>query len=449
MKYVYSLFGPYTYEAFCLILTFLENQICIMFFAGGLKKSSLFPLRTTISFLIGIAFCYFLAVINTLSGTLLVRILCYLAISFVNMGATFLCYHDSIPNVLLCVCSGNAAYQVAGKFYPLLQNIVGINDRETVSLFHAGSESLQDWEWITFFALHILMYWILSCIFRPKAKLTDDKKAAHSIVILSIITLLTVNILICISRTYEAESFALNMVVKIFCIGFGLVVLVACTGILSQNEKDQQINILKQLWKQDMAQFESVKANMDVINMKCHDLKHILSRIEDKLTDEEITVLQEAIQFYDANIKTGNEVLDVVLCEKAMLCQKNGIHFSCMMDGKKLTFLTPVQTYTLFGNIIDNAVEAVRKISEPEDKVISLVCQQSGGYLEIEESNYFSGELLLDGDLPATVKEDSARHGFGIKSIKYIAEQYGGQIAVKVEENMFFLTVRFPIADLG
>ena len=89
--------------------------------------------------------------------------------------------------------------------------------------------------------------------------------------------------------------------------------------------------ILKQPWKQDMAQFESVKANMDVINMKCHDLRHIFNRIEGKLTEDEISSLQEAIQFYDANIKTGNEVLDVVLCEKAMLCQKNNIHFSCMV----------------------------------------------------------------------------------------------------------------------
>ena len=97
--------------------------------------------------------------------------------------------------------------------------------------------------------------------------------------------------------------------------------------------------------------------------------------------------------------------------------------------------------------MIDNAVEAVQKLSDPENKVISIVCQENNGYLDIEESNYFSGELLLDGNLPATVKDDSSRHGFGIKSIKYIAEQYGGQISVKVEKNMFFLSVRFPVAD--
>ena len=42
------------------------------------------------------------------------------------------------------------------------------------------------------------------------------------------------------------------------------------------------------------------------------------------ICSSEAASLREAIQFYDANIKTGNEVLDVVLCEKAMTCQKDG-----------------------------------------------------------------------------------------------------------------------------
>ena len=65
----------------------------------------------------------------------------------------------------------------------------------------------------------------------------------------------------------------------------------------------------------------------------------------------------------------------MVLCEKAMTCQKNGISFSCMADGTGLGFLTPVQTYSLFGNIIDNAVEAVSPLREAQ-RVISLTCHE-------------------------------------------------------------------------
>lgn len=445
MELFYNIMGPYTWEAFSLGLTFLEIQICIFFFARVLKKGRLFPLRILISLLAGLGLSLLLAVFKTTHDILSVRVFCYLAISLMNLAITMICFSDTVLNELLVFCSGSAAYQVTGKLYPLIQNILGINDRETISLFHHGSENLQDWEWLLFLAFQFGMYFLLSIVFRPKTKLVEDTTTKAKVIALSIVTVLIVNVLICISRVYEAESFALNIVVKLFCIGFGVVVLLTCAGILSQNEREQQLAIMNQLWKQDRAQFESVKANIDVVNMKCHNLKHIIGKIEGKLTKDEIASLQEAIQFYDSNIKTGNKVLDVVLCEKAMLCQKNGIQFFCMADGKKLDFLTAVQTYTLFGNIIDNAVEAVRQVENPENKLISLLCRENNGYLEIEESNYFDGPLVLEDNLPATTKENPHQHGFGIKSIKYITEQYGGKLTVRVEDNMFFLNIRFPL----
>lgn len=447
MQFLYDFFGPYTWEAFALGLTFLETQISILFFARVLKKGALFPVRLSISFAAGIAVCCLLAIWKTNMDTLSVRVICYLLITFLNLVITLFCYRDSTANELLVFCSGSAAYQVAGKLYPLIQNILGIDDRKTISLFHNHSTNLQDWEWILFLGFLIAVYWLLSVVFRPKTKLTEDKETSRNVVMLSVAFVLIANILICISRVYESESFAMNIIVKLFSIGFGFVVLLTCAGILSRNEREQQLAIMNQLWKQDRAQFESVKANIDVINMKCHNLKHIIGKIEGKLTEDEVASLQEAIQFYDANIKTDNKVLDVVLCEKAMLCQKNGIQFFCMADGQKLDFLTAVQTYTLFGNIIDNAVEAVRQVENTDNKLISLLCRENNGFLEIEESNYFDGPLLLEDNLPATTKENPHQHGFGIKSIKYIAEQYGGKLSVRVEDNMFFLNIRFPLSQ--
>ena len=42
------------------------------------------------------------------------------------------------------------------------------------------------------------------------------------------------------------------------------------------------------------------------------------------------------------------------------------------------------------------------------------------------------------------MKDESARHGYGTKSIRYISEQHGGRLEVRVEGNMFFLSVLFP-----
>ena len=435
---------PYTMQSVNLMLTYTECYACIALFARRFERRDFFLVRIILTLLEGMVVCYLLAIWYTEADSLLMRVLCYSAITVSNFTALMFCWRDDIEEMLLAFCSGMAAYQFTNKLYPLLQNLRGINDRETLALLHPGDASISNLDWTLFFGFHLLSIVVLALLFTPKNRLVHNRRTTRNVIILSIATITLVNILICISRVYEGESPMLNIVTKILYVGFSFTILTICAGIFSQSEQEEQIGVLHQLWRQDRAQFESVKANMDVINMKCHDLKHILDRIEDKLTGEEAASLREAIQFYDANIKTGNEVLDVVLCEKAMTCQKSGISFSCMADGEKLDFLTPVQTYTLFGNIIDNAVEAVKPLPL-EERVISLSCWEEKDSLVVEESNYFSGRLELDHGLPATSKGDSSRHGFGTKSIQYIAAQYGGTMDIKVVDNMFFLTVRFPL----
>lgn len=435
---------PYTMQSVNLMLTYTECYACIALFARRFERRDFFLVRIILTLLEGMVVCYLLAIWYTEADSLLVRVLCYSAITVSNFTALMFCWRDDIEEMLLAFCSGMAAYQFTNKLYPLLQNLRGINDRETLALLHPGDASISNLDWTLFFGFHLLSIVVLALLFTPKNRLVHNRRTTRNVIILFIATITLVNILICISRVYEGESPMLNIVTKILYVGFSFTILTICAGIFSQSEQEEQIGVLHQLWRQDRAQFESVKANMDVINMKCHDLKHILDRIEDKLTGEEAASLREAIQFYDANIKTGNEVLDVVLCEKAMTCQKSGISFSCMADGEKLDFLTPVQTYTLFGNIIDNAVEAVKPLPL-EERVISLSCWEEKDSLVVEESNYFSGRLELDHGLPATSKGDSSRHGFGTKSIQYIAAQYGGTMDIKVVDNMFFLTVRFPL----
>ena len=434
---------PYTMQSVNLMLTYWECYICIALFARRFERRDFFFVRIALTLLEGMVVCYLLAIWYTETGSLLVRVLCYSAITVLNFTALVFCWKYDIQEMLLAFCSGIAAYQFTNKLYPLLQNLRGINDRETLALLHSDPE-ISNLDWAIFFVFHLLSIVLLAALFTPKNRLVHNRRTTRNVIILSIATVTLVNILICVSRVYEGESPMLNIVTKVLYVGFSFTILTICAGIFSQSEQEEQIGILHQLWRQDRAQFESVKANMDVINMKCHDLKHILDKIEGKLTGEEAASLREAIQFYDANIKTGNEVLDVVLCEKAMTCQKSGISFSCMADGGRLDFLTPVQTYSLFGNIIDNAVEAVKPLPL-EERVISLSCREEGDVLVIEESNYFSGGLKLDHGLPATSKGDSSRHGFGTKSIQYIAAQHGGTMDIRVADNMFFLTIRFPL----
>lgn len=443
-SFLTTLFGAYAFEAISLNFTFLESQLAISLFCWRFPRRKHYALRIVLGVAVSVLLCYLLAVLNTLAGSLVVRVLCYLLICGLNLGFLAFIWAGSPSETLMAFSAGLAAYQIGNKFFPLLQNLNGLNDRGTISLIHGSEAATQSWEYLLFYGSRIAVYLLLAFLFRPKSDLAGDSRTRREAASLSIITILIVDVLVCVARVYEVESLALSVVVKIFTIAFSFIILLLSAGIFQRGEREQQIVVLNQLMKQEKMQFDSVKANMDTINMKCHDLKHIINKLEGKLTSGEAASLREAIRFYDANINSGNEVLDVVLCEKAMLCEKNGIAFSCMADGRKFTFLSPVQTYSLFGNIIENAVEALQKLDDPDRKVISLVCAEQDGAIVVEESNYFSGSLVFNDGIPTTGKEDASRHGFGVRSIRYIVEQYGGTLELSTVDDMFFLKIRFP-----
>lgn len=441
---VFALLLPHFVQVYSLVLGFLETTLCLCFFAGNLPRRRHFPLRLAGVFAAGAVLFAGLGIAESMSGTLGMRIFCNLMVTLSGLCSIPVLYRGDIDNITLVFCAGEAAHQITGRLYPLIQNFLGIDDKLTLSLFHGSDAAVETWEWILFFGFHFAMYWLLSRLFRPKTQLHRDLETTRSITVLFFVILITANVLTVIVRVYEWESLHLSMFIKAFAIDLNIVLLLVCNSVCTQNERSRQLSIIQQLWKQDQAQFQSVKASMDVINMKCHDLKHILHRVEGKLNEEEVAQLSQAITFYDSNIKTGCEVLDVVLCEKTLLCQQNGIQLQCLADGRELGFLSPVQIYTIFGNILDNAAEACMKLTNPAKKVISLTCQNTGACLEIAASNFFLPNENSAGDALRTSKPDAARHGFGIRSIEFIVAQYGGTVQTQIQEDMFFLTVRFP-----
>ena len=212
-----------------------------------------------------------------------------------------------------------------------------------------------------------------------------------------------------------------------------------------------EVAVQSRLMEERGRQFQLSLANIDVINRKCHDLKHqmeLLKHIQsEQLRRESIAELQQAVDVYDSSIQTGNAVLDTVLVEKRLLCVQQQVQLTCLADGGRLLFLNPMDLYVLFGNALDNALEAVRQIADPERRVISLSVFGREAVTVIQMENYFvprpSGLSVSDG-LPRTSKAETAYHGFGLRSIKGIAESYGGTLSWRTEGDVFILSVVFP-----
>ena len=242
----------------------------------------------------------------------------------------------------------------------------------------------------------------------------------------------------------EVNTIGLNLFDMFCCIELLIIMLDAFR--LRQARQEQLL--VQRILHQERAQHEMAKANIEVINRKCHDLKHQISALRQMNSPEEkeqsIGELESAVLLYDRFAKTGNRDLDVVLTEKGLLCEQKQIRLECMADGEKLSFMKdPADIYSLFGNALDNAIECVSAIENPNWRVIVLNVSTRGNCLVIHMENRCPVSPDFEDGLPKTSKQDAEYHGFGMRSMRYIAEKNGGTLTARWENGLFLLDILF------
>ena len=178
--------------------------------------------------------------------------------------------------------------------------------------------------------------------------------------------------------------------------------------------RTSRINVEKEtvekLLEKEKKQYEAFKNAVDYINIKCHDLKREIRLMMqtgefDESYFEDITA---HIAVYESFIKTGNETLDLLLTDQNLICIQNGISLSCMVDASELDRMGNRDVFSLFGNMLDNAVEYVKQLPEQEKRFIRLFVKPKGSMTVIHQENYFEGELSIIDGLPETTKNNNA-----------------------------------------
>ena len=215
--------------------------------------------------------------------------------------------------------------------------------------------------------------------------------------------------------------------------------------ILSLQKEKEMIQVLQ---KEKEQQYLFSKENVDLINQKCHDLKRqirALQMVQGEERERLFKETEEAVQFYDAHIKTGNDVLDTILTEKSFVCARQGIRFSCNIHAEKMDIIDVIDFYTIVSNGLDNAIECVSGYEDDEKKVINVAVLEQGSMLHIFIDNYFDGKLEFRNGFPVTSKEDKGYHGYGVKSMQMIAKKYGGDMRISVQNHTFSLQIMLPV----
>lgn len=189
------------------------------------------------------------------------------------------------------------------------------------------------------------------------------------------------------------------------------------------------------------------ESNIALVNQKYHDLKHQLHWLREELNSEEkqqaLDTMEQEIKVYETRIDTGNKVLDAILTAAAQTAHEKQIHLHCMVDGSAVNFLSPIDISALFGNAVDNAIEAVSRIEDPGCRIVDITVCKEQLFTRICFRNPFAGELKVHQGLPLTSKSDSRYHGFGVKSIQSVVNKHDGSMTIRTEDGVYELSILF------
>ena len=402
----------------------------------------------------GVAFFYYFY-----GETVYGRIAVYLFLFALTTVHAKLCFDEPYKTVLFC-CS--LAYAAQNAVYKLFL------------LFWCGGEQLRlfdGWEGATEFSVkYRLVYYAFFAAFAAAAYFLlirrQIRRLSDSNINVKIMTtavlVLVITVILCSfedvhfaalssvreNRYDNFDVFVLRQTGNIFSVVCCAVVLLLTSQTLVDRDLKREVEYLQYAVRQGEKQYEISKDTIDMINIKCHDIKYKVNSLLSQgqgLSAEAADDLNKSISIYDTRANTGNKILDVLLTEKSLYCEQNGITFSCMADGAKLDFMAEGDLYCLFGNIIDNALEAVNAITERERRVVNFVVKSKNDMLVVQTENYFAGELAFKDGLPQTTKGDKNYHGFGMRSIRMIVNKYGGALSARAADGVFYLNIIFSL----
>lgn len=218
----------------------------------------------------------------------------------------------------------------------------------------------------------------------------------------------------------------------------------SCILLVEYLHKSTQEMYHAQKLKMQQNYYEAKLKNEERIRSIYHDMKNHLLVMESKQNTEETRQMAETLRSqiadYEDYVHTGNEFLDIILKDKSAKAREKQIDFSAMVDFHGIDFMKPLDISTIFGNAIDNAIEASENLPEYK-RLITVKAERVRDMLLITiENNTQPGNHLTEG----TTKKDRFVHGFGIPNIKKAVEKYSGQCNFQQKERVYRLKILIP-----
>ncbi len=440
---MYELTGLFFYKAQFMV----ELLVAEYLFLLNIKRRGHFVIRIVLGILSSIGFAFAIPIVSYSSWYMIIM---FLGMFVFTVAMQYFCFETTLLNIIFLTSAGYLVQHMSYAIDQMILILTNVDNGSALQMYGSGSVATMNIISFMIYAdTYIITYLLVYILFGRKISDSDfyiTKVWTFILCMIFVFSAIVVNSFVVNTFSVE-ENKTFILISLMYSIGGSMISLLFYFQLKDTKKVEHDRDIIRQLWKEDKQHYEVQKKNIDIINAKCHDLKHQLRMIRkgENIDPTYIKQIEDSILIYDSVVKTGCDALDVLLTEKSFICREKNINLTYVIDGEKLNFISESDIYSIFGNAIDNAIEYLTN-KVPEDKrFIRISAKEEKGILLIHVENYFQDDLKIVNGLPETTKDDHSIHGFGLKSIRMICEQYDGTLIVKSSNNLFILNLFFPL----
>lgn len=219
--------------------------------------------------------------------------------------------------------------------------------------------------------------------------------------------------------------------------------------VTQQLQESQRMEILTQ------RNYETQEKNgiiMENVRIMHHDMKKYIDILRSSLDEssdiqKDLTELQNRLHKFETIVETGNGVLNYLLNTKILEAAQYEIRMSANIDFLKGDFVHPLDICTIFGNVIDNAIEAVQLL-EKDRRIIQIKgCSVEDMFL-FRIKNYYSNSIEIKNNQLVSNKENGEMRGLGLKAIRAALVKYDGILNLDYENSdTFTVNIAIPLKE--
>lgn len=259
--------------------------------------------------------------------------------------------------------------------------------------------------------------------------------------IVSFIPMMSMALLIYLTfNALPGDAFA---IVSIVLLETNFLMFYLYDSLIELREKSEAaiiINLQNDSYKKQMSIMQEYMSTTKSLR---HDAQnHVLivqSLLEQQAGEQALEYVQQVTQKLNlsaTSVNSGNIELDSLLNYKMGQAKNNGMKVNLQLTVPERLAIDAFDLVVIVGNLWDNAVDAILKLSDTE-KELSLTIRYSKGRLLINVTNPYTGLLLQENGRFKTNKKNAQKHGIGLESVRTIVQKYHGEMDILTENEIF------------